>query len=192
MSINQALLCLKGLNDGGWVAQAVDPDALTQFPLAQFYCFSFSGDKSFVNLLSIDCFMKNVVQFNNLPENHFDSSELSGEVARLTIAVNNNQNSQNERDLAVALNAYMLTTKAGQAYFNTYLGMPFAFIAILYPANKEHTQFWVRPAVIGANEIMSTEDLAVFANQVAEIDLNNGHSEYFEFINKVKFHSKQA
>jgi hypothetical protein len=187
MSINQALHCLKGMSDGGWLAKDVsNTAAFSQLPLAQFYTFSFGDQKSFVTALSIDNFLSNVTSFNQLPQAHL--AELTGvnlasEVARLVVEVEKNTQGA-QKDLSMALNAYMLTTKAGQLYFNSSLGRPFAFVAILYPSNKEQTKFTVRPFIMRTNEVISTKHLSVLAKEVAAIDLRNGHDKYFEFITK--------
>lgn len=182
MSINQALHCLKGMNDGGWLPQGGSHDAFSQFPLAQFYVYSHAKVDSFVTAISIDNFLKNVSFLHELPEAAFDPSFLSGEIARLSQLITKDKSVELQHQLAVTLNAYMITTQSGAKYFETALGRPFAFVVIMYPANKEHTQFISRPVVIGADKVLSTSDLEALAGEVGSIDLANGHADYFQFI----------
>ncbi|MGK2231200.1 MAG: hypothetical protein ACI92O_000358 [Colwellia sp.] len=184
MSINQALLCLKGFNEGGWLTLGGDKSAFTQYPLAQFYTYSFEKSKSFVSALSVDKFLENIILLKDIPEKKLDSEVLASEIARLNLLVSKEKNIQYEQELSFALSAYMIKTKAGAKYFDTTVGKPFAFITILYPSNKEHTNFYVRPFVIMVEQILSPLELDLLAKQVSQIDVKNGHTEYFEFLDK--------
>lgn len=182
MSFNQALNCLKGFSDGGWLTQGGDSKSFSQYPLAQFYTYSYNINKSFVSALSVDCFLDNVSQLQSLPEDLFDSEVLAGEIVRLNKEISHDTSIEKEQSLATALSIYMLTTKAGAQYFSTSLSKPFAFITILYPANQEHSRFLVRPFIINTEKVLSTDDLSLLAKKVGEVDLNNGHPEYFEYL----------
>ena len=182
VKIQQILNSFKQLENGGWASSCHDDKAFTGIPLAQFYSFCLHDDSSFVSALSIDRFLENIASYKDIPTHLLDPIVMSSVVADLTIEVNKTKNKAQEQHLANSLSLYMSLTKTGQHYFDAALGQGFAFVAILYPENKECARFTVRPAIITADEIMSLEKLKEFAFEIAKMDKKAGHRERFRYL----------
>lgn len=179
----QAFCCISHLIKGGWKPNLHDVEALSGAPLAQLFTYSPDDEYCFSAINSLDAFMATVTDLGSQYSFSLEEPALwASTVSKITRTLKISQSKEDEADLAIALTAYMVNTLAGKQYFEKAIGLAFCFVAILYPANAEKTEFLVRPYIIGAEDPLSVKDVMYHSKRIMDMDRKNGNHEYFQHL----------
>lgn len=168
----------------GWDVEAHDQGAIIDDNFAQLFVYWPQTKHTVMSVLSVDRFYQLVeeAQKNGGPD--FHNSEILCN-ALCHFSVEHSKKRKGHESLIGLINAcYMASTNTGKTYFNNAYGFPFSFIALLYPSNKKHTNFNVRPAISIGNKLMSVDEVHEMANTVMQHDKDVGKKEFFKYLKK--------
>jgi len=169
--------------DNGWDVKGHDHSAIVDDNFSQFFVYWPQTKHAIMSVLSVDRFVELIedVQLKGGPEFHNPESLAN---ALCHFSVEHHKERKGDEKLIGMLSAcYMATTSAGKTYLSNARGLPFAFIAMLYPSNKKHTNFYVRPAISIGNKLMSVDEVHDMACTIMQHDKDAGKKQYFKYLN---------
>lgn len=175
---------LKTMIQNGWDVQGHDPNAIVDDNFAQFYTYwSHTGDITMATL-SVDRFFQLLEDAK--PEYNSDLRDpeaLASALCHYGLAHLKEGKDKSRESLIGLIGAfYMASTNTGKTYFTQTRGMPFAFIAVMYPSNKKRSNFFVRPALSVGNKLMTVTEVREFATTVMDHDKRSGKKSYFKYL----------
>lgn len=172
----------------GWNADG-NPEAVVDENFGQFFTYWPHLDNMTMATISVDRYIQLREQISQSTELDFTNpasmAEGLGAIGTQLIK-GNKRDKETEEMLGLMAALYMNASRTGRSYIEQAYGRPFAFLIIMYPSNKNCTDFYVRPSLMIGTGLMSVGDVYDMVNQVMEHDKASGKKEFFKYFKRKK------
>jgi hypothetical protein len=169
----------------GWDVTAGAPDSVVDDNFGQFFIYWPHNKYLTMAAMSVDRYYQLIkdISTKDLPEIH-DATAMAGMLCEMGMEgfSKKNKSTYNPEHLAMINACYMASTNTGKTYLSQSTGESFAFLTLMYPANKKCSHFSLRPSMLIGTDLLSVDDIHNFAGRVMQIDKDSGKKELFKYL----------
>ena len=176
---------LSSMVDKGWSVTGHNDNVVDE-NFAQFFTYFPHNEHLVMGSMSVDRFYQFISDTKSaLPAHHLERENLGAMVLETAYDTRGKKNPNAESLWALASALYMATTGTGNTVMTQFHGHPFAFFTVMYPTNKQQTNFAIRPASVAPlHQILSVEECKDYFSQIMASDKQQGKKLYFKYLKK--------